>query len=101
LKTWNGWGLWAEFVSYGFRLMRAGAFFGVGFLLLASAVSVLAQMELTTEHRITSLETKQDDLARDIAEMKTLNFVGLFGTAGLCGEAGIRLVKKKPGRVEE
>lgn len=84
-----------KFSLYGFRLMRAGAFFAVGLMLLLSSFGLFAEPDVVTEHRLTTLEAKVDFLGTTVGELKSYIFGGLVGTAGLCGEAGIRLVKRK------
>lgn len=82
---------------FAFRLMRAGAFFALALMMLFTAVALLAQPDpVTTEHRITTLETKMDEVVEQIADLKQYLLYGMAGTAGLCGEAGIRLVRRKP-----
>lgn len=87
-----------DVVQVFFRLVRAAAFFVIAILLIQSAGTMLRADDetiLTTEHRLTSLETRYDYLAAMIDDLKKYVFSGLVGFAGLCGEAGVRLVRKK------
>jgi hypothetical protein len=95
----------SDFIRFGFRLMRAGAFFAFALLGMSIGFWARAQQEdkavLNYEHRITTVETKVDTLFSQIADLKQYLLYVLLGTAGLCGEAGVRLVKKKlPGTDE-
>lgn len=89
-----------EFFLFGFRLMRAGAFFAIAMLIALATIGFWAQAQeekvvLSNEHRITTVETKVETLFSQMADLKQYLLYVLMGTAGLCGEAGVRLVKKK------
>ena len=84
-----------KFLLLLFQLMRAATFFCFALMLLGIAVGLYARADEPTEHRLTSLETKVDYLAQEYEDLKKYLYAGLFGTAGLCGEAGLRLMRRK------
>lgn len=52
---------------------------------------------ISVEHRFTALETKVDAIALSVQDLGRYNWLALLGTAGLCGEAGVRIIKKPKG----
>jgi len=98
-----------DFFLFGFRLLRAGAFFAISLLIAGVAIGFWAAQAqedkqppaVNYEHRMTTVETRVDALVTQMADLKQYLLYVLLGTAGLCGEAGVRLVKKKlPGSEE-
>lgn len=84
------------------RLLRASAFFVIAFVMglfvLGDVLAVLAQSNgIETEHRLTSLETTVAGLVEDMRDIRHYFWVGGVGMAGLCGEAGLRLARRKNG----
>lgn len=74
-------------------------------LFIMGAGGLLAQHSTSTptstpsaienEHRLTGLEVRQADLDERLNELKRLIYGLLAGTATLCGEAALRVMKRK------
>ena len=52
-------------------------------------------LTVENEHRFTALETRLDSIQADIKDVKQYNWVIYSALAGLAGEAGLRILKKK------
>lgn len=71
------------------RFVRAGILLGLSVLLILFALSLRGQgLAIESEHRMTAVETKLDDLTWQVRLL-------MGGVAGLVGETAIRLMKRR------
>jgi hypothetical protein len=76
----------------------AAVWFVVGSAFHAYGQERNTDLTVASEHRITALETGMDRFASDLKELKTLMWFAIFGTAGVAGETGYRVLAGAAGR---
>ena len=87
-----------------FRGIRSAILITVAILLLIYAFAAILHAQrapsdlepILQEHRITALETKMDNIVRDVADVRSYEWMLLIGMAALLGEKGVNLLKARP-----
>lgn len=87
------------------QLVRGGVCIGLSVMcLICLVISLTGQgilekdveaESIAAEHRLTALETKMDLQAAEIHDVRQTQWLILLALAGLTGETGIRVLKKR------
>lgn len=92
------------------RVIRFAACIGTAAALIFVSALSYAQLPavtrgqidpVATEHRFTTVETELAEIIREIADLKSMEWVKVLALSGLIGEAGIRVYARKTRRFDD